>query len=254
MAKTTRACSLCKRRLGLGSYSERQWKLDSLSRKCEDCCPVNKPRSKTEDYATTLTREVPNHGVVVKRQPPKRDEQEVISGLAQAIRCGLDVNRPNKTGLTVLMVAARSGHSEVVDWLLANSPGIDLDTKSPQGETAIVMASRQNKPNLVLALASRGADVTGVVGHDGILACGMEVYMLTVFEALLGPHSALKLLLIPPLVAICVDYLDSRLRFEVTQNDKLWRKLTEGAQLHVAKAFNFDPSIGSLKSIRKGTK
>lgn len=52
--------------------------------------------------------------------------------------------------------------------------------------------------------------MTLCVGCDDILAYGTEVYMLSVFEIFMGAHSILGLQLLPPLIAICVDYLDLR--------------------------------------------
>jgi ankyrin repeat protein len=80
------------------------------------------------------------------------------SRVAQAIARGVNPNVRDANGETGLIVAMRYEAPKVAQ-LLMNQPGIDLEAKAPNGNTALMMAAfRQNKAGL-LELIKRGAQV-----------------------------------------------------------------------------------------------
>lgn len=78
--------------------------------------------------------------------------------VAQAIARGVNPNVRDANGETGLIVAMRYEAPKVAQ-LLLEQPGIDLEAKAPNGNTALMMAAfRQNK-SAVLELIKRGAQV-----------------------------------------------------------------------------------------------
>jgi ankyrin repeat protein len=80
------------------------------------------------------------------------------SRVATALLRGVSPNARDPNGETGLIVAMRYESLKVAR-LLMNQPGIDLEAKAPNGNTALMMAAfRQNK-TAVLELLKRGAQV-----------------------------------------------------------------------------------------------
>ncbi len=103
---------------------------------------------------------------------------------------GADVNRVNKAGEQALLLAAWKGNRQVVDWLLERGAqlnrepgqwsaihyaafsghkelveyllerGADIDARSPNGSTPLMMAIYDGKPEVAKLLITRGADRT----------------------------------------------------------------------------------------------
>ncbi|MDR1647490.1 MAG: ankyrin repeat domain-containing protein [Zoogloeaceae bacterium] len=103
---------------------------------------------------------------------------------------GADVNKTNQVGEQAILLAAWKGHDRIVDWLLAhgaslNRPqgqwsalhyaafsghqalvqrlldqGADIDARSPNGSTPLMMAIYEGKPAVARLLLARGADTT----------------------------------------------------------------------------------------------
>ncbi|MDR2164431.1 MAG: ankyrin repeat domain-containing protein [Zoogloeaceae bacterium] len=108
--------------------------------------------------------------------------------LALFFERGADVNRVNQSGEQALLLAAWKGHRNVVDWLLArgaalNRPagqwsalhyaafsghrdlvthllerGAEIDARSPNGSTPLMMAIYEGKPEVAKLLIARGAN------------------------------------------------------------------------------------------------
>jgi ankyrin repeat protein len=80
-----------------------------------------------------------------------------VGPIKRALSQGLDPNvREPERGETGLIVAMRYDAMNTLDLLLAQ-PGIQLEARAPNGNTALMMATfRQNKP-AVLALLGKGA-------------------------------------------------------------------------------------------------
>lgn len=82
-----------------------------------------------------------------------------VGPIKRALSQGLDPNvREPERGETGLIVAMRYGAMNTLDLLLAQ-PGIQIEARAPNGNTALMMAAfRQNKP-AVLTLLGKGAAV-----------------------------------------------------------------------------------------------
>jgi ankyrin repeat protein len=83
---------------------------------------------------------------------------DYVAGVKKVLARGLNPNARDPSGETGLILAMR--HEAVnVATLLMDQPGIDLEAKAPNGNTALMMAAfRQNKP-VVLDMIKRGAHV-----------------------------------------------------------------------------------------------
>jgi ankyrin repeat protein len=81
-----------------------------------------------------------------------------VGGVRKVLARRLDPNVRDPSGETGLILAMR--HDAVnVATLLMDQPGIDLEAKAPNGNTALMMAAfRQNKP-VLLDMLKRGAQV-----------------------------------------------------------------------------------------------
>lgn len=84
---------------------------------------------------------------------------DLVSAVKKALARGVNPNaREPAGGETGLIVAMRYEANKVAT-LLMDQPGIDLEAKAPNGNTALMMAAfRQNKP-MVLDMIKRGAQV-----------------------------------------------------------------------------------------------
>jgi ankyrin repeat protein len=83
---------------------------------------------------------------------------DYVAGVKKVLARGLNPNVRDPSGETGLILAMR--HEAInVATLLMDQPGIDLEAKAPNGNTALMMAAfRQNKP-VVLDMIKRGAHV-----------------------------------------------------------------------------------------------
>ncbi len=70
-------------------------------------------------------------------------------------------------GWTPLSYAATGGHDDIVRWLLVEGAGVNA--QSPNGTTALMMATREGKYSTALLLIDRGADVN-LRNNDGASA------------------------------------------------------------------------------------
>lgn len=71
---------------------------------------------------------------------------------------GLDPNVRNEEGLTGLILAARDGALKVADLLLSLNQ-TQIDARTPQDESALMMACLSGQEQLVKTLIAKGADV-----------------------------------------------------------------------------------------------
>ena len=84
----------------------------------------------------------------------------VINLLTQMKQNGTmpDINvRDSQEGLTAIMFQTIHGTIDTMKWLL-EQPGIDVNLKSKNGNTALMMATKNNKPDKVKLLLENGAD------------------------------------------------------------------------------------------------
>ncbi|KAI9368840.1 hypothetical protein BJX61DRAFT_546147 [Aspergillus egyptiacus] len=83
-----------------------------------------------------------------------------------------DVDRPGEDNLTALMEAARTGHAEVIEYLV--SVGANPNAVNSRGDTALHLAIEQNLGTVVELLLSLKADVQAE-NHQGLTPVGMAV-------------------------------------------------------------------------------
>ncbi|PJZ54475.1 ankyrin repeat domain-containing protein [Leptospira adleri] len=91
-----------------------------------------------------------------------------LQGLENSIRSGQGINQrdPFFRNFTPLMVAAREGEYLIAEYLIRN--GADVNARTRDGHTALMMASTNRYPEIVKLLIRSGADVhaTSVQGHN----------------------------------------------------------------------------------------
>ena len=68
---------------------------------------------------------------------------------------GANVNAKNNLDITALMNAARRGHRETVELLIANAA--DIEAESKNGETALKLAADSLRKDVVALLKDYGA-------------------------------------------------------------------------------------------------
>jgi Ankyrin repeats (3 copies) len=100
----------------------------------------------------------PNAGQVVLGATPlmaavaRTGEEQVGVNMAEELLAhGADINRASDTGYTPLMVAARIGNRQMVDWLLGK--GADPSRSADDGHTYLSVLQEAAKPNSWAALA-----------------------------------------------------------------------------------------------------
>ena len=80
------------------------------------------------------------------------------------IDAGAPINvRTEQLRETPLMAAAAAGHADIVRLLLAN--GALMDDRNYQGDTALSLAARRGRDDVVAALVGRGADAGNALGQ-----------------------------------------------------------------------------------------
>ncbi|AOP36169.1 hypothetical protein A0128_18360 [Leptospira tipperaryensis] len=91
-----------------------------------------------------------------------------LQGLENSLRSGQGINQrdPFFRNFTPLMVAAREGEYLIAEYLIRN--GADVNARTRDGHTALMMASTNRYPEIVKLLIRSGADVhaTSVQGHN----------------------------------------------------------------------------------------
>ena len=83
---------------------------------------------------------------------------EIVNLLLQA---GADVNAKSEDGTTVLMLAAYSKEPDVVNILL--EAGADVNARDADGKTALHSAAAKGDPRIIRTLLQSGADVNAKV-------------------------------------------------------------------------------------------
>ena len=87
-------------------------------------------------------------------QKIEKGHTEVVQAL---IDKGVDVNAKTADGATALIMAAQEGHREVAQALIAQ--GADVNAKRTDGWTALMVAAEKGHPEIVQVLIAQGADV-----------------------------------------------------------------------------------------------
>lgn len=81
-----------------------------------------------------------------------------VAGVKRALAAGIDPNVREPGGETALIVAVRNEANQVAT-LLMDQPSIDLEAKAPNGNTALMMAAFRKNKALVMDMIWRGAQV-----------------------------------------------------------------------------------------------
>ncbi len=79
---------------------------------------------------------------------------------------GADVNEKSSQGETPLMVAALAGQGEIASYLLQR--GADIDARNTSGLTALHAAAYAGHADIVTLLVFRGADINGADNRFGV--------------------------------------------------------------------------------------
>jgi uncharacterized protein len=87
-----------------------------------------------------------------------------VQGVGKYAAEGLDVNEKTKQGKTALILASAAGHTKVVEALI--ELGADIQAHDNNGATALILAATEGHAEVVRVLLSRGADVAAK-DHDG---------------------------------------------------------------------------------------
>src|SRR5438477_5453817 len=74
----------------------------------------------------------------------------------EAIAKGADVNQPDTTGMTPLMIAAEQGRTGIAEMLIA--AGASVRASAGDGTTALMHAASANRLETLRLLLDRGAD------------------------------------------------------------------------------------------------
>lgn len=94
--------------------------------------------------------------------------QKLLSG-------GVDINAANKPGVTPLHEAALRGNVPAMQ-VLMEFEGLDMNSRTTQGDTALIYAARGNFTAIITLLLDHGADasITGPDGTAGEVAVSMN--------------------------------------------------------------------------------
>jgi len=108
-----------------------------------------------------------------------------LEGVRRALEQGMDVDKTDPEGRTLLMMSAFEGYSAVVDLLIES--GAKVNQRDAVGRTAIMYASSGPFPKTVGILARNGADVN--------LVDTVEGWTALMFAAAEGHQPVVKVLL-----------------------------------------------------------
>lgn len=92
-----------------------------------------------------------NQGLTAFAWAIKLGREEIVK---QFLKKGADINKRYADEFTGLMYAAEEGHSRIVN-LLLNQPGIDINAKNTEGETALDCASRTSRRSISRLILSK---------------------------------------------------------------------------------------------------
>ena len=91
----------------------------------------------------------------------KAVEQGDVQTVGALLNQGLDPNTADTDGNTILMIAARLGHRDLVSFLIGRKANVTR--RSPYGDTALMFASLKGHLAVAKLLVENGADVS----HSG---------------------------------------------------------------------------------------
>ena len=88
-----------------------------------------------------------------------------LSVVKMLVEAGAEVRASVDAGLTCLRLAAGSGHTETVRYLVG-FPQVDVNHKDNDGYTAVLAAAVENHADVVEVLIDAGADIEGRTTKD----------------------------------------------------------------------------------------
>ena len=126
--------------------------------------------------------------------PPQDDffaaiRRDNANGITQLVRSGLDPNTKDDNGRPGLVLALQLDSLRAFGTLLA-APKLNLQARTPQGETALMIAAIRGRLDEARALVVRGADVNQT-GWTPLhyAASGTEPQQTTIIALLLEHHA-----------------------------------------------------------------
>jgi hypothetical protein len=84
-------------------------------------------------------------------------EQNDVATVMRLLQRGMDVNTSDRSGNTLLMLAARNGEETMLDYLLQNRA--NLSKRNKYGDTALMLAALAGRLTVVEKLVTAGAEV-----------------------------------------------------------------------------------------------
>lgn len=98
-----------------------------------------------------------------------------LDKLRKLIAEGVDVNKPNKKGITPLMYAIANKHEKVVKELLKH-PQIDIEKQSDDGKRPIHWAAEMYNLEILNTLLDKGADINSETSSNKLTALHIAAY------------------------------------------------------------------------------
>jgi len=181
----------------LAGCSSKENLLDSFSEKRKQNAVSETEDKSTEPVepaqATSTPTEVAKD-VAAPAPPPKHFSEQAFREAAKqgdgptvaaAIESGVNINTPDETGTTALMLAAFDGHTEIVKLLIKNKAQVNRVDANKR--TALIYSASGKNPGTVAALIDAGAKVDLVDGGEG--------WSALMFAAAEGNPEVVKILL-----------------------------------------------------------
>lgn len=108
---------------------------------------------------------------------------EVVKSFLKYCNNPIDINEINKEGNTALMLAAQSGHNDIVTYLINNNA--DINIKNKWGNTALILAIDRHQTNTILLLLKHRANIH-IKNFDGFTAKDIAInYGYKEYESML---------------------------------------------------------------------
>lgn len=92
-------------------------------------------------------------------------EARLNSIIRMRIKKGADLNQVGRLPAPILMLAADSGHLDVVNTLLAEN--VQIDVEGPEGYTPLIAAAAKGRDDVVEKLIEAGANINAKTDKGG---------------------------------------------------------------------------------------
>ena len=109
-------------------------------------------------------------------------ERNDLATTTRLLQRGMDINTSDRNGNTLLMIAARNGATEILDFLLTNR--VSLLKQNKYGDTAIMLAALNGRRDAVLRLLQAGAGINPETGWTPLLYAAFNGHQALVKDLL----------------------------------------------------------------------